>query len=197
MNTKPVHATSRASAADRLLDREVSDDYLREWTEHVAREKKSLEPGTRSVVIFRIASEWLALPTRILQEVVERCTLHKLPGTGRELVCGLVNVRGELLLCVSLERVLGIGVAPAQSPQAGGASFRRFIVCNRSSDRLVFPVDEIAGLTLYRPRELREVPSTLSRAAATYVAGILLWSGKSVACLDDELLFYALNKGLS
>jgi len=50
----------------------------------------------------------------------------------------------------------------------------------------------------YDPRDLRQVPATLAKAAqGAYTVGILPWKGRTVGCLDDELLFYALNKGLT
>jgi chemotaxis-related protein WspD len=187
---------ARGSAADRLLDREAPEDYVRIWTEHVAAEKKSIEPGTRSIVIFRIGTEWLALPTQIFQEVAEDCTVHMVPGVGREVLNGLVNIHGELLLCVSLEKILGIQLTANEGHRIRRIVCKRLMVCNREGDRLAFPVQEIRGLDRYHPRELREVPSTLSKAA-THTIGILPRAGNSVGCLDDQLLFYALNKGLS
>lgn len=56
---KVTPTNAKGSAADRSLDRVMPDDYLREWTQHVAAEKKSVEPGTKSVVIFRIGVDWM------------------------------------------------------------------------------------------------------------------------------------------
>ena len=86
MNNKVPLCNAKGSAADRLLDRSVPDGYLTEWTEHVAAKKTAAEPGTKSVVIFRIGVEWLALPTHIFQQVAEECALHKLPESGREIL---------------------------------------------------------------------------------------------------------------
>src|SRR6185503_5608888 len=97
-----------AAAAIQLLDRPVIADYRREWSEHYAAEKKLTAPAKTSVVIFRIISEWLALPTHAFQEVAERRVMHTLPHRRRDLVLGLVNVRGELLICVSLGQWLGL-----------------------------------------------------------------------------------------
>ena len=187
----------KGSAVDRLLHRNLPDDYVRSWTARVSAAKSAVEPGTKSVVIFRIESEWLALPTQILQEVAEECTLHKVPGVGREILKGLVNIHGELLLCVSLEKVLGIEGAADEGNRTGHKICRRLLVCDRRGDRLAFPVHEILGLTLYQPGELRDVPRTLSKSASAYTLGILPWAERSVGCLDDEFLFYALNKGLA
>jgi chemotaxis-related protein WspD len=197
MTNKVTVTNAKGSAADRLLDRDMPEDYLREWTQHVAAEKKSVEPGTKSVVIFRIGVEWLALPTLIFQQVAEECALHKMPGRGREILSGLVNIHGELVLCVSLEKVLGLGTEAEGNKKTGRTIYQRLMVCNRNGDRLAFPVQEIHGLALYHPRDLRELPSTLSKSAAKYTLGVLPWEGRTVGCLDDELLFYALIKGLS
>jgi chemotaxis-related protein WspD len=71
-------------------------------------------------------------------------------------------------------------------------------VCNRKGDRLAFSVSEIFGTHRYNPAELRSVPATLANAAAgAYTVGMLPWNGKTVGCLNDELVFYALNKGLA
>jgi chemotaxis signal transduction protein len=56
----------------------------------------------------------------------------------------------------------------------------------------------VYGLHRYHPRDLRNAPATLSKAAkGVYTLGVLAWKDKIVGCLDDELLFYALNKGLA
>jgi chemotaxis-related protein WspD len=95
-------------AAIQLLDREVPEDSLREQTAHVALRERAIDRGTKSIVIFRIGVEWLGLPTDVFQEVAEECTVHTLPHRRGGMVAGLVNVRGELLLCVALETLLGL-----------------------------------------------------------------------------------------
>ena len=37
----------------------------------------------------------------------------------------------------------------------------------------------------------------MGKDAGAYMAGLLPWRDSTVGCLDDELLFYALNKDLS
>ncbi len=195
--------TEPLAFATRLLDREVPEASLRESTAHVAAKKKVLELGTNSVVIFRIGTEWLALPTDVFQEIGERRTVRRLPDQRGGILSGLVNVRGELLLCVALGMVLGLdklGLDKAAEGQqtAKSSSTERLMICKRSDARLAFQAHEVHGLHRYHPRDLRSPPATLEKAAAgIYTLGVVPWKDTIVGCLDDELLFYALNKGLA
>ena len=71
---------------------------------------------TQSVVIFRIGAEWLALPTAVRQGSrgpPSRFTRCRTGASG--VVLGVANVRGELLVCVSLGQLLGLErVAPSR-----------------------------------------------------------------------------------
>ena len=188
---------TRASVA-RLLDREATEESLRESTAQIAAAKNVTELGTRSVIIFRIEAEWFALPTGVFQEIGDRSPVRTLPGHHGGILSGLVNVRGELLLCVALGTVLGVDKAAAAQGPRNPASSERLMICRRNEGRLVFQVSEVYGLHRYHPRELRNAPATLARAAeGIYTLGVVRWKDKIVGCLDDELLFYTLNKSLA
>jgi chemotaxis-related protein WspD len=189
---------TQENSAARLLDREPHDDTLREQTAQAASGRRAIDRGTKSIVIFRIGGEWLALPTDVFQEVAEKCTVHTLPHRRGGILGGLVNVRGELLLCVALEVLLGLEKAPAAQERAQGAIHPLLLVCNRKGDRLAFPVNEVFGVHRYSHTDLRDVPATLANAAAgAYTVGLAPWKGRTVGCLDSELVFYGLNKGLA
>jgi chemotaxis-related protein WspD len=187
----------RISAAARLLDRDLPEGYLGERTDIVSAPKRAVEPGVRSVVIFRLGLEWLSLSTGIFQEVAERNRVHKLPHHVSGVLSGLVNVRGDLLLCVALDALLGLAKSPEENRPKEQTTKERLLVCNRGGDRLAFFVDEVHGVHRFHQRELKEVPATVAKAAATYTVGLLHWMDKTVGCLDDELLFYAFNKGFA
>ncbi len=185
-----------SSAAVQLLDRELLPGSLDEWTEHYGRQKQIGELKTSSVIIFRVSTEWLALPTVILQEVSEVRSIHSVPHRQNKMVLELVNIRGELLICVSLSEALGLDSASEAKRAKQDALRRRLLVVRREGSRFVFPVAEIHGIHDFHPQEIKEVPATVARAGATYTKGIVAWQDKSVGCLDDELLFYTLNRSL-
>ncbi|MBI3850743.1 MAG: chemotaxis protein CheW [Verrucomicrobia bacterium] len=216
-----------SAAGTRLLDRELPARYRREWTERYSKAECGIGSApTRSrgvsVVIFRIGAEWLALPAQVFLEVVEHRSIHSLPHRRQGIVLGLTNIRGELLICVSVGRLLGLDSANAKgqslkstptrnrrslepsprgvaglAPEGEAFSVSRLLVAQWNNSRLVFPVDEVQGIQRYRPEELTEVPATLAKNAANYSRGILTWRNKSVGCLDEELLFYTLNRSLT
>src|SRR5262245_11267233 len=97
-----------AQAAVTLLEKESPPDYIAEWTGYVAMPAGKSDPDRRSILIFRIGTEWLGLPSHIVKEVAEHRAVHSVPHRRRGVLTGLVNIRGELLVCISLAHVLGL-----------------------------------------------------------------------------------------
>jgi chemotaxis-related protein WspD len=187
----PVYSYS----ALRLLDRPLPPDYRAEWTEHFGKEQRLAPPVKTSAVLFRINAEWLALPTHAFQEVAERRRTHSLPHQRQGIVVGLVNIRGELLICVSLGRLLGL--EKTSSRQTIRTAYDRLLVANWEGSRLVFPVDEVHGTHKFEASEVHEPPATVAKSRPSYTHGIFMWQQKPVGLLDPSLLFPALNRSFS
>jgi chemotaxis-related protein WspD len=177
-----------ASAAVQLLDVDTPAHYAQDWTEHVAAAKPPAQSETTSVVIFRVAAEWLALPSAVFKEIAADRPIHSLPHRRNGALLGVVNIRGELLVCASLKQILGveIGFAAAGAP--------RMLVIQQNGDRTVCPVEEVHGVERFDLQELKKVPATLAGAAVSYIKAVLFWRRRSVGVLDAELLFHALNR---
>ena len=186
-----------SAAATQLLNGTPPSHYLDEWTNLVAEERKAKELDIHSAVIFCIGSEWLALSTKVLKEVANSKPIHSLPHRRNVIVLGLVNIRGELLVCVSLARTLGLENAPETGREKKHITHNRLLVVNGKGNRLAFPVDEVGGIHQFTSKEEKELPATIAKAVATQLAGMLSWQNKSVGLLDGQLLLYTLNKGLS
>ncbi len=189
----PVHA----AAAVALLESVPTDDYLSGWTSHVAKPKQISERGPQSVVIFRVDTEWLALPTPVVDEVTRLLPVHSLPHRRRDIVLGLANVRGELVPCVSLGGILGLQQADASDAEVDRAVCQRFLVIRGAGVRAVCPVHEVHGTHRFHQRDLKDVPATLAKATTRYSAKLLSWSDRSVGVLDDESLFSSLKRSLA
>lgn len=185
------------AAASGLLDRDLPSAHIEESTRHfsVARSLEALD--TASMVIFRIGGEWLGLPTAVFSEVVDVRPIHSLPHRRDGVVLGLTNVRGELLVCVSLAQVLGIAPEAKAQKLRQGAVYRRLLVMREKDSHIAFPVDEVHGIHKFSPGQLKEVPATVAKATATYTRAMLPWNDIAVGYLDDQLLFYTLNRSLA
>jgi chemotaxis-related protein WspD len=196
--TKFIHCRNcpvYSSAGVALLDRPLPKHYRREWTQHFAAEKRLATPAKISAIIFSLGTELLALPTQAFQEVAERRLTHSLPHRRQGIVLGLVNIRGELLICVAVDRLLGLGQSARRETRRLLSD--RLMVVNWESNRLAFPVDEIYGMHRFQPQELREPPATVARANPTYTQGVFTWQDKAVGYLDADTLFSTLNRSLS
>ena len=184
---------SSTDTALKALQREVPEDYVCEATLRYARPLQSKEHGELSALVFRVGSEWLALPTALIDEVAEARPRHSLPQRRSGALEGIVNVRGELLACVSLQRLLGIEAAPAPATPARGS---RLLVLRQRHRRLACPVDEVASVLRYHERELQPPPATLDPTVA-YTRALLPCPCGRAGLLDAERLLRALERSVA
>ena len=191
LNCEVYHA-----AAATLLNRKPPEGYVESWTERIAAPRLPKLADTRSVVIFRVGSEWLALPTSVFLEVVELRPLHTLPHLKDALVRGLVMVSGELLICISLPHLLGVEEADSDSAHRpkGQSVYERMLVLSHHGERVVFSVHEVHVGVRYHPDNLKPIPVTVAQSAVRYTSGVLSWENHNVGVLDETLVFGVLNR---
>lgn len=184
-----------SKAAAHLLDREPPSDYIAHWTEQARQAKRTAEQAAISVLIFRIRSERLALPTRALTEIASLRAIHSIPHRRGGAVVGLANIRGELLVCVSLQELLRVQAPPDSAKSANAAA--RLLVIQRDGMRAVCPVDEVHGIERILERDLGPVPATVKGADATYTRALVTWRKHSVGLLDEQALFQGVNRSVA
>ncbi len=185
----PVYARTGRSLLDRTLD-EVGE------MEHVALRTGGDDPATttQSYLLFRLQAEWCAFPTTFAREVVEPGVPHRVPHRNDPRFLGLVNVRGELILCADLANLLQSGEKKnSAGADPDGAKWARMIITDRESQAWAFPVDEIGGVRRVARSAIGEAPATVAHASPSFTTGIFDSSLGAVALLDDERIIYALR----
>lgn len=180
-------ARAGSSAGARLLDREPPAGYREECTAHLARPPAKAEVATDTALVFRAGAEWLGLPASRAGEILPARPVHSLPHRRGGALDGLVNVRGELLPCFSLERVLGIATS-----EGAASAARRLVVAGSGPRRLVFRADEVFGVVRYDAA--RRLPSPGRTALMPH---LLEWNGRAVGLLEAEALWAALERSLA
>lgn len=191
----PVHAR----AARAFFDRPAPEGYLAEWTDLLALEKQAGDGDHVGVLIFRLHDEWLALAAKALAEVTDPRPVHRIPHRSNAILEGLVNIRGQLLLCVSLHGLLSID--PTAPPSRGGTeaaeggreSIPKLVVMGQKAERWAFLADEVRSVHRIPHDDLRGLPSTLARAAHRYSRAVFTWRDRSVGLLDDTLVLAGLG----
>ena len=176
-----------------LFDRQPPQEWLDEQKVRLAEIDAPLQCDTITVLIFRLGDECLALDVRSMLEVAEPRAVHRVPHrTGGNLE-GIVNIRGELQLCVSLARLLNLSAATIDM-QASEKT--RFLVAEHGRQRWVFPVDEVLGVHRLSRQNRTELPATLRRSSSRLSRHVYDWNGNYVCHLDADRLFAAMQKGL-
>ncbi|CAM5763062.1 chew domain protein [Labrys miyagiensis] len=189
--------------ARNLLDRPLPAGYREEWARHFARDDRaagtegSASEEANAVMIFRIGEEWLALPADACHDVVEPRPVHSLPHRRDTVVLGLVNVRGELLVCASLGELLHVAGSTSQLRAARSDGLRRMVVIGDEHRRIVFHADEVHGLRRCNESMRLAVPATISKAPSTFTTSMLAWEGRTVGCLDAALVLDMLDRSLA
>jgi len=180
-----------SAGGQRLFDRPVPRDYIESWSALLAQDKGIGEAITVPHLVFRIGQVWLAFAATSLREITEPRVIRRVPHRPLETLLGLVNVRGELYPCVSLHTLFGEG-ASATLPRTA-----RFFVARGPSGDWVFPVDQVDGMHEVIEKQIEPLPATLLNVGAVYTRGLFRQGDKTVAIIDDSLLFPALERRLA
>jgi chemotaxis-related protein WspD len=126
--------------------------------------------------------------------MTELKVIRRIPYRANPIFKGMVNIRGELQLCMSMHKLLGFEEPTNLDKDA--AAKRRLAVTEKDRARWVFPVDEILGLVRCSPDELIKPPVTVSKAASPHVKFVLQKNDRQIGVLDEELTFYQLSRSV-
>lgn len=185
------------ASASQLLARIPDKEYIDEWSLLIQREKLTEDViSEHSVVIFRLNGEWLAISTLIFAEVARSRKIHHLPHRSGQFLLGVVNLQGQLRICISLANLLEIESQNEKKDDAKTQKYHRMMAIKKEAMHWVFPVDEVYGIFRCDLSQLQNVPVTIAKSKANYLKGVFAWEGKSVGYLDEELLFNNLQRSI-
>lgn len=177
-------------SAAQLLARISDKEYVDEWTLLIQKEKLTEDNvSEHSVIIFRLDEEWFAISTLVCAEVAHSRKIHHLPHRSGPVFLGVINLQGQLRLCLSLAHLLQIEEQMKQNEEVKIQKYHRMIAIRKEHNFWVFPVDEVYGIFRCDISQLQNVPITVSKSKANYFKGVFSWEGKNVGYLDEDLLF--------
>lgn len=179
-----------SAAARRLLDVPAPAGARDLSTERFAGAKTPQRDVGRSTLIFRSAQEWFGLPTSACVEVAGMRPIRTLPHRRDPAVMGLANVRGELMVCVSLSVFLQLASVPSTATP-------RLLVVRGDGEPTALHVDEVHGTHRYTQAELQAVPDTLAASSMRHTEAVLRWRDRTVGLLEPRALLTGLDRCLA
>ena len=185
-----------AEAARTFFDRQAPTGYLDAWREILEEPVAETETESTSALIFRLDREWFALPTDVLVEVTPPRPLHRVPHRAGGGLAGIVNIRGQLQLCMSLHSLLGLPGGPTAPPAVVEPAARLLVVEHGGDagvERWVLGVDEVIGVHRIHRSGLRPVPSTVSQSQARCSTALFDCQQRPVGLLDAGRVFAGLR----
>lgn len=198
--TPPDTSAAQASvnALLRLLDRPVAPPDLDAGALDAAMPVESRAGGSVGVLIFRLAGETLAVPAKALRRVTTPTPVSPIPHRSTGLLRGLCAIRGELILCADLRRLLGLpGQDDAPRPAHTDADPRRMVVIGPAEGSWVFEVEALVGVERIDPARLVPAPVTVEKAIGGFVLGLADLETGRVTVLDAARLLAGLEAALS
>ena len=133
----------------------------------------------------------------LFHELLEERPVRPVPHRSDSVFRGVVNVQGEMQLCVSLANFLGLDRDSGESVRMSHIVYPRMALVEGEGYRWVFPLNEVHDIHRFNESEILQTPSTVSKATAVFTTGIIRWQGRNVGVLNDELLFGALARRIA
>ncbi|HSI84489.1 MAG TPA: chemotaxis protein CheW [Candidatus Methylacidiphilales bacterium] len=184
-----------------LLAKPIPADYLDSMTRRIATPPvRRAGAGQRKLLVFRLGQEWFGLAGENFIEAVDNARIHSLPAyKSGSAVMGVVNIRGNVEVCVSLSELLYAGGAAsfAASATAGNAHSRqigRLLVVDPGQLHVAFPVDEVAGVHPCDQNAMEPPPPSMG--GESLILGLWRWQKRVVRVLDRDTFFKALMNSL-
>ena len=179
-----------ADAGRALFERPPPPGYAAEWAERLAAPEPPPPGATHPVVLFRLGDEWYALDVRVAVEVAPHRPVRRVPHQTDRVLAGLVNIRGELQLAVSLPHLFGTAEDPAAAPGPSA----RLLVVEQAGARWVLAVDAVEDVYYAPAADLAGLPATVAAGGRVFTRSVFRWGARTVGYLDADRLFTALRR---
>jgi chemotaxis-related protein WspD len=180
-----------AGAAREALNRPNPSEVLGEERRMSVSGNERRKEARQSALVFKLGNELLGLDTQLMTEVAGDKPARRVAHRAGGLIEGLVNIRGELQLCLSLHGILGI---EPQSPVSGDRS--RLMVTRHDNQTWVFRVAHVRGVSSFSASQLQAPPKRLTQQLSLHVRGVVRLDGYVVSVLSSDSLFDAFQRAV-
>ncbi|SPF77589.1 chemotaxis protein CheW [Pseudoprimorskyibacter insulae] len=149
--------------------------------------KKDLNARLKSVVVFELGGQAMAVPTDILREILEPTVLTRVPCTDH-FAPALMNVRGVIVPIVDLRRTLAVPMTPQD------ADTRILVLEVPTQDGIMLAgliVDSVKAVIAVDVSTVQPVPDVGPKWPPYAMAAVSRWRDAFLYILDVEALLAA------
>ncbi len=123
--------------------------------------------------------------------------VHRIPHRSNDVIRGLCNIDGELVLTAALERLLQISTDAPPADDNADSDQRRMVVIGEQGERWAFAVDAVLVVDRFEAETLRALPVTVERALVHYTESLVPFADGQAAVLDSKRLVSGLQGALT
>jgi chemotaxis-related protein WspD len=179
------HCPVYAEAAKRILD----FYSLSHQQADISVTSLAQSQASESLLVFRLGDQWLALSLDILSAVAPLQSIHSLPHRRSDMVLGVSNVRGALVACLSLSRLLNLDNSHYQT--TARVTPRMLIISQAAEEKVVCPVDDVLGIHAITKQQF------VNNGDGKFTKAVFQWQDHSVSLIDNTWLLAAIKRSLS
>lgn len=145
-----------------------------------------LESGTNEleIVEFQVGQNKFGINVIKVKEIIQPIEITFIPHAHQH-VEGIVQLRGEVLPVVSMNRVLGI-------PDQNKSDQEKFIVAEFNKQRVVFHVDNVTQIHRISWDQI-EKPSDIYQGGSSHVIGVIKRLEEMILLIDFEKIIVDIN----
>jgi len=134
---------------------------------------------TRQLCTFVLEGQTFGIHVDCVLEVIRILPLTHVP-LAPEAVCGLINLRGQIVTAIDLRRRLELG------PLKEGKTARMNIIIRTSEGPLCFPIDEVGDVVDVEERLFEPVPETMTGTARKLIDSVCKLPGTLLLVLKGD-----------
>lgn len=182
------HCSEYQQSAQTVFQRNTGEAYRLELERKLAQDAPTLQGEKIPAMTFRLGDIWLAFHASIYEHIVPGVRPHSIPWRNNEVLRGIINSDGELLLVYDLQAALGLEAFDL-SPET--LQFR-ILLCHYQNKRWALPVDEV-GEIVYHSSSLLPLPASTPGVLNGVASGLLKLEVRDVVLLDEKKVFALLE----
>lgn len=178
-----------------LVEQSHLDEEDRErWGDLYALKPQEVVDEKHKLTLIRVADELLALESEYIVTVIEARESCWIPHKSGSCIMGVINVDGEAIVLVSLQKFLGVQESKKEQT---GITYPRIVLVGDRGSPIALYVDDLKGGLVYRNDNVKALGDDGQRKYSNYCAGVLTDPQGLVGCLDGDKLLTGLERALS